>query len=117
MIAGCAWIIREQAPDTPGAVNRKGQPPVKPQKKFSMKEAQQLGDTLGVDWLAFGVDQFRAGLEVELEHGTRDTQTNVTDDDTLITGKIALAHLKEFPDYYTRLSAMEKEADEYWTHV
>jgi hypothetical protein len=57
------------------------------------------------------------GLEVELEHGARDTQTNVTNDDALITGKIALAHLKEFPDYYTRLSAMEKEADEYWANV
>jgi hypothetical protein len=57
------------------------------------------------------------GLEVELEHGARDTQTNVTNDDALITGKIALAHLKEFPDYYTRLSAMEKEADEYWANA
>jgi hypothetical protein len=54
---------------------------------------------------------------VELEHGARDTQTNVTNDDALITGKIALAHLKEFPDYYTRLSAMEKEAEEYWANV
>ena len=57
------------------------------------------------------------GLEVELEHGARDAQTNVTSDDALITGKIALAHLREFPDYYTRLSAMEKEADEYWAKV
>ena len=56
------------------------------------------------------------GLEVELEHGAREPQTNVTDDDALITGRIALAHLKEFPDYYTRLSAMEKEADENWAN-
>jgi hypothetical protein len=54
---------------------------------------------------------------VELEHGARDAQTNVTNDDALVTGKIALAHLKEFPDYYTRLSEMEKEADEYWAKV
>lgn len=62
----------------------------------------------------FDVEQFQAGLDVELEHGVRDVQTNVTNDDALITGKIALAHLKEFPDYYTRLSTMEKEAKEYW---
>ncbi|MBE0411842.1 MAG: hypothetical protein IBX69_19105 [Anaerolineales bacterium] len=86
-------------------------------KRFSLIEAKQIGDTLGIDWQAFDVDQFQIGLEVELEHGVRDPQTNVTNDDTLITGKIALAHLKEFPDYYTRLLAMEKEAEEYWTNV
>jgi hypothetical protein len=86
-------------------------------KRFSLAEAKQIGDALGIDWQAFDVEQFQMGLEVELEHGARDDQTNVTDDDTLITGKIALAHLKEFPDYYTRLSVMEKEADEYWANV
>ena len=86
-------------------------------KMFSLVEVKQIGDTLGIDWVAFGVEQFQAGLEVELEHGARDPQTNVSDDDALITGKIALAHLKEFPDYYTRLTAMEKEADEYWANV
>lgn len=63
------------------------------------------------------MEQFQIGLEVELEHGASDTQTNATGDDALNTGKIALAHLKEFPDYYTHLSAMEKEADEYWANV
>lgn len=87
------------------------------QKQFTLAEAKRIGDALGIDWHAFDVEQFLMGLEVELEHGTRETQTNVTDDDALITGKIALAHLKEFPDYYTRLSAMEKEADEYWANV
>jgi len=86
-------------------------------KRFSLTEVKQIGDELGIDWQAFGVEQFQIGLHVELEHGARDTQTNVTNDDALITGKIALAHLKEFPDYYTRLSAMEKEADEYWANV
>ena len=47
----------------------------------------------------------------ELEHGTRDPETNVTDDDLSQTGKIALAHLKEFPDYYSQLAALEAEAD------
>jgi hypothetical protein len=87
------------------------------QEFFSLVEAKQIGETLGIDWHSFGVEQFQVGLEVELEHGARDPQTNVTDDDALITGKIALAHLKEFPDYYTRLSTMEKEADEYWANV
>lgn len=86
-------------------------------KQFSYDEAKQIGDVLGIDWHQFTVEEFQIGLEVELEHGTRDTQTNVSNDDALITGKIALAHLKEFPDYYTRLSAMEKEADAYWANV
>jgi hypothetical protein len=54
------------------------------------------------------------GMDVELEHGSHDEETNVTNDDPLTTGKIALAHLKEFPDYYTRLDKMEKEAEDYW---
>jgi hypothetical protein len=49
---------------------------------------------------------------VELEHGKRDSSTNVTQDDEELTGKIALAHLNEFPDYYTRLEKMETEAGE-----
>jgi len=57
------------------------------------------------------VEQFRMGMDVELEHGTRDPQTNVTNNDGILTGKIALAHLKEFPDYYTRLYKLEEEAE------
>jgi len=87
------------------------------EKRFSLAQAKQIGEALGIDWSAFRVEQFKIGLEVELEHGVRDTQTNVSNDDALITGKIALAHLKEFPDYYTRLKAMEKDADEYWAGV
>ena len=86
-----------------------------PAKKiFSSEEAKKIGKTLGIDWQTFDVEQFRLGLNVELEHGSGDPQTNVTDDDAVITGKIALAHLKEFSDYYTRLAIMEKEAHEYW---
>lgn len=84
------------------------------EKQFSFDEAKQIGDDLGIDWTKFGVEQFWMGLEVELEHGARDPETNVTDDDSLVTGKIAFAHLKEFPDYYTRLQKMETEADEFW---
>ena len=82
-------------------------------KHFTIEEAKKIGDDLGIDWDKFDVEQFRRGLEVELEHGKRDLATNVTDDDPILTGKIALAHLNEFPDYYTRLEKMEKKAKEF----
>jgi len=84
------------------------------EKRLSLDKAKQIGDALGVDWNKFGVEQFWMGLEVELEHGTIDPITNVTNDDPLLTGKIASAHLNEFPDYYTRLAKMEEEADKFW---
>jgi hypothetical protein len=84
--------------------------------RVSTDEAGRVGERLGIDWASapFDVEQFRAGMEVELEHGTRDPATDVTGDDPIVTGKIALAHLKEFPDYYTRLKRMEEEADRAW---
>ena len=74
------------------------------------------GERIGVDWnrSRFDVDQFRMGLEVELEHGRRDPAANVSDDDEITTGKIAWAHLNEFPDYHTRLAQIEAEAERYW---
>jgi hypothetical protein len=81
---------------------------------FTKEQALEWGNKVGADWSSFDVEQFRAGMDVELEHGARDPQTNVTDNDPLTTAKIALAHLKEFPDYYTRLEAMEEEAEQYW---
>jgi hypothetical protein len=83
-------------------------------KRFTEGQAKETGDKLGIKWDKFNVDQFRRGMDVELEHGMRDPLTNVTNDDILVTGKIALAHLNEFPDYYDRLEKMEKEADEFW---
>lgn len=83
-------------------------------KQINTDEARRVGDSLGLDWTQVDLAQFRRGLEVELEHGTRDPMTNVTGDDMMLTGKIAWAHLKEFPDYYTRLDRLETEADEYW---
>ncbi len=59
----------------------------------------------------FDAEQFRRGMEVELEHGRRDPVTDVTQDDPIITGKIAWAHLREMPDYYLRLDAMERAAE------
>lgn len=83
-------------------------------RSFRIEEAKKIGEQLGIKWDKFDTEQFRMGMDVELEHGARDSLTNVTDDDPLITGKIALAHLNEFPDYYTRLEEMEKEADDFW---
>ena len=81
-------------------------------KHFTSDEARRVGEEIGIDWTSapFDVEQFRRGMEVELEHGRHDVGTNVTDDDPVITGKIALAHLREFSDYYTRLERMEAEA-------
>ena len=87
-----------------------------PKRQFSSDEARRIGDAIGVDWTSIPLEQFRQGLAVELEHGTHDPVTNVTNDDTLLTGKIALAHLKEFPDYYERLAQLEKDAAEYWAN-
>jgi len=81
-------------------------------REFSVEEAKAIGDKIGMDWDLYDLEQFRRGLEVELEHGTHDPQTNVTNDDEILTGKIALAHLKEIKDYYTRLDKMESEAEE-----
>lgn len=88
----------------------------KPRLKFTTTEARQIGEELGIDWSKspFDVEQFRIGLDVELEHGRRDRATNVTDDAPITTAKIALAHLNEFPDYYTRLLKLEKEAKAFW---
>jgi len=78
---------------------------------FTTEEAKKIGEELGIDWSLYDVEQYRMGLDVELEHGLVDPHTNVTDDGSIMTGKIALAHLNEFPDYYTRLEIMEREAE------
>ena len=83
-------------------------------RRIEAEEARRVGASLGIVWEHVVLEQFRRGLEVELEHGARDPETNVTDDDFALTGKIAWAHLKEFPDYYTRLDKLEAEADAYW---
>jgi hypothetical protein len=79
-------------------------------RRTSIEEARRVGDTIGVDWSRFDVEQFRTGMDVEYEHGSHDPQTNVTGDDPILTGKIVLAHMKELPDYYERLERMEREA-------
>jgi len=83
---------------------------------FTAEEARRIGAEIGIDWAAspFDVEEFRAGMDVELEHGLHDAETNVTGDDPHVTGKIARAHLNEFPDYYTRLARMEEDAKRDW---
>jgi hypothetical protein len=82
--------------------------------RFTIEEARKLGDQVGAQWSKYDVDQFRMGLEVELEHGSKHPETDVTHDDPVLTAKIALAHLSEFPDYYTRLRNMEAEAERFY---
>lgn len=83
-------------------------------RKTTPEEARRIGEAIGIDWSRFDVEQFRRGMDVELEHGSHDPQTDVTGDDPLVTGKIAFAHLKEFPDYYDRLEQMEEQAARDW---
>jgi Protein of unknown function (DUF5661) len=87
------------------------------EKRTTREEAQRVGDQIGVDWERFELEQFRIGMDVEDEHGAHDPQTDVTGDDPTLTGKIALAHMKEFPDYYERLERMEKEAEREWAEA
>ncbi len=84
--------------------------------QFTADQAREIGERIGIDWASapFDAEEFRAGMDVELEHGHRDPATDVTGSDPVVTGKIALAHLNEFPDYYTRLAVMESEAAAYW---
>ena len=83
-------------------------------KEISVDEAREIGNQLRIDWNKVDLEQFHRGLAVELEHGAHDPETDVTGDNMLLTGKIAWAHLKEFPDYYARLEQLESEADAYW---
>jgi Protein of unknown function (DUF5661) len=87
-----------------------------PRDGFTAEEARRVGEEIGIDWASapFEVEQFRIGMNVELEHGLHDPRTNVSDDNPHVTAKIALAHLNEFPDYYTRLEQMEEEAGRDW---
>jgi hypothetical protein len=86
-------------------------------KHFTTEQATEIGNKLNIDWNRFAVEQFRMGLDVELEHGLNDPTTDVTGNDPILTGKIALAHLNEFADYYTRLQKMEREAEEELTQA
>ena len=83
-------------------------------KKLDAKDAKEIGEDIGIDWNEVKLEEFTKGINVEFEHGKKFAETDVTNDDKMLTGKIAWAHLKEFPDYYSRLSKLETEAAEYW---
>ncbi len=83
-------------------------------KIFNEVDAKKYGDEFGVKWDKFDATELAAGMNVELEHGLESPETNVTNDDPVLTMKIALAHLNEYPDYYVRLRKMEDEAEEFW---
>lgn len=83
-------------------------------KKLNSKDAKEIGDDLGINWNEVDLSEFTKGVNVEYEHGTKYPETNITNNDKKLTGKIAWAHLKEFPDYYARLDKLEKKAREYW---
>jgi hypothetical protein len=95
-------------------VERNDEEEVGTMKSYTNEQAAAVADEIGLNLAEapFDIDQFRRGMEVELEHGASDPVTNVTNDDPLVTGKIAWAHLREFPDYYDRLAEMEAEAEE-----
>jgi hypothetical protein len=99
--------------ETRGSQARK-ESQVSGERRTTPDEARRVGDQIGVDWDRFDLEQFRAGMDVEYEHGSHDPQTDVTGDDPITTGKIALAHMKEFPDYYDRLHRMEQEGEQDW---
>jgi len=82
--------------------------------EFTEGDAQAVADKLGLDFdeMEFDIDQFRRGMNVELEHGKRDSKTNVTNDDPVMTGKIAWAHLNEIGNYYDLLEEMESNAED-----
>lgn len=84
---------------------------------FTTEEASKIAKDLKIDFSKekFDLRQFTIGVNVELEHGSKFPNTNVTNNDPILTGKIALAHLMEFPDYYTRLKKLESEAIAYWS--
>lgn len=83
-------------------------------KTYTIDDAKRIGDILRIDWKILDLEQFKIGLNIELEHGFHDLRTNVSDNDDLVTGKIVWAHLNEFPDYYMRLEKMEEEAKKFW---
>ncbi|NLY87871.1 MAG: hypothetical protein GX083_04935 [Clostridiales bacterium] len=83
-------------------------------KKFTLAEAKEIAGKLGIEFnqVKFTPEEYLEGLNIELEHGLIDSETNVTGDDPLMTGKIALAHLNEIPIYYDEDIGLEA-----WEHV
>jgi hypothetical protein len=116
--AGSGKVYREDSDrGTMSRGQREEEGALAEEKRTTLEEARHVGDEIGVDWDRFKLEQFRIGMDVEYEHGAHDPQTDVTGDDPILTGKIALAHMKEFPDYYERLERMEIEAEREWAEL
>ncbi len=79
--------------------------------QVSLEEARLILAEVNTEGMPIPPEEFRVGLEVELEHGTRFKDANVTNNHPVLTGKIVLAHLKEAMDYYERLEVAEIEGD------
>lgn len=77
----------------------------------SKEEASTVLNVVNTQRMNIPLEEFRKGLEVELEHGTRYEDANVTNNHPILTGKIVLAHLKETMDYYRRIDVAEMEGD------
>lgn len=111
LVAGGVWVFQKYDKAKTWLVANRG-----PKPRVPYKNAKFIGDQIGINWptARFSVDEFARGMIVEMEHGKINLSTNVTNDDVLLTGKIAWAHLNELPDYYTRLDQMEEAAARYW---
>lgn len=83
----------------------------KTEPEVSSQEAEVVLKLVNVEGMDIPLEDFRFGLEVELEHGTMFKDANVTNNHPVLTGKIVLAHLKEAMDYYQRLEVAELEGD------
>jgi hypothetical protein len=86
---------------------------MKKRKRISSDEAKRIGESLHIDWDQVDFDQFRQDLLGNSHRGFMDPETGPTYDGVLLTGKIVLSHMQEFPDYFTRLAKLKAEASEY----
>jgi len=86
---------------------------MKKRKQISLGDAKRVGESLHIDWEQIDLEEFRQGLMGKHKPGAIDPETGLTYDGVLLTGKVVLEHMQEFPDYFTRLAKLKEEIDEY----
>ena len=86
---------------------------MKKRKQISSEEARRIGESLHIDWDQVDLEQFRQDLMGDQKQETTDPETGLIYDGVLLSGKIVMAHIQEFPDYFTRLAKLKMEVDEY----
>jgi uncharacterized protein DUF5661 len=86
---------------------------MKKRKQISTADARRVGESLHIDWEQVNLEEFRQGLMGNHKPGAIDPETGLAYESVLLTGKIVLAHIEEFPDYFTRLAKLKEEVDEY----